>query len=82
MMGWSMSEGGIWVGSPPSEDRRTIDDEIACANQATTNGHEHREDKETFIDGGFSCSPALTLLRVAGNAEAPLLVVWETTRQA
>jgi hypothetical protein len=43
MMGWSMSEGGIWVGSPPSEDRRTIDDEIACANQATTNGYEHRE---------------------------------------
>jgi hypothetical protein len=41
-----MAQGGIRVGTSPREDGRALDDQIARADEATTQGSEHAEDKE------------------------------------
>ena len=69
MMGWRVSDGGIGVGSLPGEDGSAIDDQIACTNQAATDGNEHHEDEETFMNGSACRRRALALLGGAGNAK-------------
>jgi hypothetical protein len=81
MMGWSMSDGRVGVGSLPGENGSAIDDEIACANQAATERYEHREDEETFVERSSGRMTALTLLGRTGNAQPSLPVIWQATGQ-
>jgi hypothetical protein len=76
-----MPDGRIRVGSAPSKNRRTIDDEITCANRAATDGDKHGQHEETFIHGSSSCMTALALLGGTGNAEPSLPVRWQPTCQ-
>ncbi len=70
----SMTQSGIGVGATPRKARGAIDDQIASANQAATDGHEHREHEEAFMHQRTSGPTALALLRWAGNPILPLLV--------
>ncbi len=74
MMRRSMAEGGIRVGATPRQDGGAIDDQIARANQAVSDGQEHGEDEETFMHRRASGPTALALLRWARNPVLALLV--------
>jgi hypothetical protein len=52
----------------PSEDRSTVDNQIAGTNQPTTNGGQDAEDEESFRQWGSCLFPALALRCWAGNA--------------
>lgn len=65
MLSWSMTEGGIRIGAPPSEDGSTIDNQIAGANQPTTDGGQDAKDEESFRQWGSCSLTSLSLLRGA-----------------
>ena len=67
-----MTEGGIRIGAAPSEDRSTIDNQIAGANQPTTDGGQDAEDKERFRQRGSCLLATLALLRRAGDARVTI----------
>ena len=48
MLSWRMADGGIRVGSPPRQDGRTINNQVACANEPTPDGGQHAQHKERF----------------------------------
>src|SRR6266567_7310805 len=48
MLSRSMAKSGIGVGAAPGEDGDAINDEIAGANEPTTQSGQDREDKECF----------------------------------
>jgi hypothetical protein len=58
-----MAQGRIRVGPPPSQDRSTIDNQVASANEPTADGGQDAEDEESFRQGGPCALPALALLR-------------------
>jgi hypothetical protein len=72
MMSRGMANGSIRVSTPPRQDGCTIDDQITCPNQATTQGDENREDEEAFIDGRSGGPTTLALLRRTGNPKLSL----------
>jgi len=68
MMGWSVSDSGIGVGSLPGQDGSAIDDQIACANHAAAHGTPDRE-HEGRLKGRRSCRrPSFRQLGRAGDA--------------
>src|SRR5512135_557928 len=68
MVSGSVTEGGIWIGSTPSQDGSAIDDQIAGSYQTAAHGmpdHEHEEG----LKQGRSCRlPAFAQLGRTGNA--------------
>src|SRR5258708_37980081 len=73
MLSRSMTEGGIRIGSSPSEDGSTINNQGAGTNQPTTDGGQDAEHEERFRQWGSGALPALALLRRARNAGVAIL---------
>jgi hypothetical protein len=68
MVRWSVTGGRIGIRSAPGQDRRTLDNQIASANQVTTHGTPEREHEEG-LKRRRSCSrPSFAQLRRARNA--------------
>jgi len=80
MLSRSMTEGGIRIGAVPSEDRSTIDNQIAGANQPTTDGGQDAEDEESFRQWGSCLLATLALLRGARDAGTSVLAQRQATR--
>ena len=78
MLSRGMADSSIGVGPSPGQDRRTIDNQIACANQSASHGGQHAQHKECFCDRGASDGRPLALLGGTGNAG----VARATQRQA
>src|SRR2546421_7337592 len=72
MLSGSMTEGRIRVGSAPSEDGGTINDQIASPDQPTTHGGEHAEHKESLRQWRSRLLPAFPLLGGTRNAGATI----------
>src|SRR2546426_9110969 len=82
MLSRSMAKSGIGVGAAPSEDGDAINDEIAGANEPTTQSGQDREDKECFRQRCPCAIPTLPLLGRRRNASMAILAQRQTARQS
>src|SRR5437764_611388 len=73
MLSRSMTESRIRVGSAPSEDGGTINDQITGPNQPTTHCGEYTEHKEGLRQWRSRLLPAFPLLGGTRNAGATIL---------
>ena len=48
MLSWGMAKGGIRVGAAPGKDGSALDNQIAGANQSSTDGSQDAQDRERF----------------------------------
>jgi hypothetical protein len=82
MVSGSMTESGIGITASPSQDGRTVNDEITSPNESRADGMENRKHKERLIERGPCCMTAFALLGFAGNARLPLFVQRQATNQS
>src|SRR5947209_13120119 len=81
MVRWSVTGGRIGIGSTPGQDRRTIDNQIASANQVTTHGPPDRENEEGLKRRRSCGLPAFAQLRRARNARLANCIERQATGQ-
>src|SRR5437763_13208159 len=72
MLSGSMTKGCIRVGSAPGEDGDAINDQIAGANEPTTQSSQHAEHKESLREWRSRLLPAFPLLRGTRNARTTI----------
>ena len=81
MLSRSMSEGRIRVGASSCQDGNAIDDQIASADQPTTQSRQPTSHKEGLRQRRSGPLSALPLLRRAGNPRVVILSQGQSTGQ-
>src|SRR2546423_10602538 len=81
MVSGSVPEGRVRITTSPSQDGSTINDEITCPNEPSSESLQNRENEERFVHRSTSSMTAFTLLGFAGNARLSLFIQWQPTSQ-
>ena len=81
MLSGRMANGSIGISSSPSQDGSAIDDEVACADQPTSNGGQHAEHKERLWERGSSAGSSPPLLGGTGNPWSTIAIQRQATSQ-
>jgi hypothetical protein len=74
MMSGSVSIGGIWVTPSPSQNRSTVNDQIAGSDKSSTQGLQHDQHKERLMHRGTSSMATFAMLGWAHNERLSLFV--------
>jgi len=64
--------------SPPSQNGRTVNNQVAGSDEPTMKGFQNGEHKEGLVGRRTSYAAAFALLSRAGNAELSQLIPWQT----
>ncbi len=77
----SVTSGGIGIASAPGQDGRTIDNQIASANQMATHGTPDGEDEESFKRRAPARLPAFAQLGRTGDVRLTIGSQWQSASQ-
>src|SRR5437588_10806490 len=81
MVGWSVTGSSIGISSVPSQNGRTIDNQIASADQMATHGPPNGEHEEGLKGRRSGPLPAFAQLGRAGDARLAICVERQATGQ-
>ena len=81
MVGRSVPEGRVRITTSPGQDGSTINDEITCPNESSSESLQNGEHEERLVQRGSGCVATFALLGSAGNARLSLFVQWQPTGQ-
>jgi hypothetical protein len=74
MVSGSVSVGGIWVASSPSQDGSTVNNEITGSDKPSTQSLQHNQHKEGLMHGGTGSMATFAMLGGTYNERLALFI--------